>query len=91
MRDKESRKDDLNYSNSAIAYHDEGIAHLILSGQFIGYLPEHYANEWVNKGLLKAILPEQYCYQIPLMLITAKNLSPSPLAQALIEELYQST
>jgi len=85
LRDKESRNDGLNYQNSASAYHDEGIAHLILSGQFIGYLPEHYASYWVDKGLFRAILPERYYYQIPVMLITAKSHSASPLAQATIE------
>ncbi len=90
MRDKETRNDDLNYTNAATAYHDEGIAHLILSGQFIGYLPEHYASDWVSKGLLKPILAEQYSYQIPLMLITSKNNTPSPLALALIEEIKRN-
>ena len=87
MRDKETRNDNLNYNNIATAYHDEGIAHLILSGKFIGYLPEHYANEWVNKGLFKVILPEKYAYQIPVNLITSKNSSTTPLANALIEEI----
>lgn len=87
MRDKEARNDGLNYNNKATAYHDEGIAHLILSGAFVGYLPEHYANDWVNKGLFKAIQPEKYCYQIPVMLITSKNISPSPLASTLINEI----
>ncbi|WP_423840923.1 LysR family transcriptional regulator [Vibrio mytili] len=87
MRDKETRNDALNYQNSATAYHDEGIAHLILSGAFIGYLPEHYASSWVEKGLFKPILPEKYTYQIPVMLITLKNNSASPLAKALIEEI----
>ena len=87
MRDKEVRNDGLNYQNSATAYHDEGIAHLILSGEFIGYLPEHYASYWVDKGLFKSICPEKYSYQIPVMLISSKNNIVSPLANALIEEI----
>ncbi len=90
LRDKESRNDGLNYQNSASAYHDEGIAHLILSGKFIGYLPEHFASHWVEKGLFRAILPERYHYQIPVMLITAKSNSASPLAQATIAAITQS-
>ncbi len=90
LRDKDSRNDGLNYQNSASAYHDEGIAHLILSGQFIGYLPEHYASYWVDKGLFRAILPQKYRYQIPVMLITSKSNSASPLAQATITALQQS-
>ena len=72
---------------SATAYHDEGIAHLILSGEFIGYLPEHYASYWVDKGIFKSILPEKYSYQIPVMLISSKTNIISPLANALIEEI----
>ena len=87
MRDKEVRNDGLNYQNSVVSYHDEGIAHLILSGEFIGYLPEHYANYWVEAKQMKAILPEKYTYQIPVSLITAKNNQPNPLAKALIEQL----
>ena len=89
MRDKEVRNDGLNYTNSATAYHDEGIAQLILSGGFIGYLPEHYASYWVDKGQFKVIRPEKYSYQIPLMLITSKNQLTSPLAQALIDDIKQ--
>lgn len=87
LRDKDSRNDGLNYQNSASAYHDEGIAHLILSGHFIGYLPEHFASSWVDKGLFKAILPERYHYQIPVELISSKAHNSSPLAQASIEVL----
>lgn len=87
LRDKDSRNDGLNYQNSASAYHDEGIAHLILSGHFIGYLPEHFASSWVDKGLFKAILPERYHYQIPVELISSKAHNSSPLAQASIDVL----
>jgi DNA-binding transcriptional LysR family regulator len=90
MRDKEVRNDDLNYKNSATAYHDEGIAHLILSGEFIGYLPEHYASYWVEKGLMKVIKPDTYFYQIPVSMITSKTNQSSPLAMAIIEEIKRS-
>lgn len=90
MRDKEVRNDGLNYQNSATAYHDEGIAHLILSGEFIGYLPEHYASFWVDKGLMKVIEPENYAYQIPVSLIISKNNQANPLLNALVEALICS-
>jgi DNA-binding transcriptional LysR family regulator len=90
VRDRETRNDNLNYQNSATAYHDEGLAHLILSGRFIGYLPEHYASYWVDKGIFRAIKPERYSYTIPVVLITAKNNMASPLANALVEQIKQS-
>lgn len=90
LRDKDSRNDGLNYQHSASAYHDEGIAHLILSGQFIGYLPEHFASAWVEKGLFQAILPSRYHYQIPVELITSKSNNSTPLAKAVIEVMTQA-
>ena len=42
----------------------EGVAHLIISGLFIGYLPEHYAQPWVDENRLRAILPEEMSYDV---------------------------
>ena len=30
---------------------------LVLSGAYIGYLPEHYAQAWADKGDLRVLLP----------------------------------
>lgn len=89
-RDKDTRQDGLNANNSGTAYHDQGIAHLILSGRFIGYLPGHYASLWVDKGILKPIQPEKYNYDIQVMLITAKNTVFTPLTRELIDVLKKT-
>lgn len=89
-RDQEHIQAGINGHNSATAYHDQGIAHLILSGKYIGFLPEHYADLWVTKGLLKAISPAQYSYDIAVMLITAKNAVLTPLTEAVVQALKQA-
>lgn len=38
---------------------------LILSGKYVGYLPEHYALPWVQSQKLRALLPTEYGYQAP--------------------------
>ncbi|MBY6262758.1 LysR family transcriptional regulator [Azospirillum sp. 412522] len=38
----------------------EAQAHLILSGQFIGFLPEHYAAQWVAAERMRAVQPDRY-------------------------------
>ncbi len=43
----------------------EGQLILILSGAFIGFLPEHYAQAWVDKGRLRALAPAAFGYQAP--------------------------
>lgn len=42
---------------------------LILSGQYIGYLPEHFAQYWVEQKRLKVLLPTTFGYCAPFSLI----------------------
>ena len=37
----------------------EAEARLILSGAFLGYLPEHYAQQFVDAGRMRAIQPDR--------------------------------
>ena len=54
---------------------------LILSGGYIGYLPEHYAHPWVEQGRLRALLPATFGYQAPFSLILRRGRSREPLIQ----------
>lgn len=42
--------------------HMESAAMLILSGRYVGYLPIHYAENWVRDGLMRELLPSEYAY-----------------------------
>ncbi|GLQ72842.1 LysR family transcriptional regulator [Vibrio penaeicida] len=59
--------------SSATATDREGIAFLLLTGQYLGYLPNHFAQRWVDDGVMKAILPQQYGYSQPFASITRKE------------------
>lgn len=49
----------MGLKSRAVSSHMEGTLHLLLSGEFIGYLPDHYARIWVDRGELRQIpLPE---------------------------------
>jgi DNA-binding transcriptional LysR family regulator len=54
---------------------------LVLSGAYIGYLPEHYAQPWVEQGRLKVLLPATFGYQAPFSLILRRGRSREPLIQ----------
>jgi LysR family transcriptional regulator, transcriptional activator for bauABCD operon len=41
----------------------EGMVALILSGKFIGHIPHLPASQWVERGRLRPILPEQLSYK----------------------------
>ncbi|MDR9438164.1 MAG: LysR family transcriptional regulator [Halomonas sp.] len=53
--------------------HMESNVLLILSGRYIGYLPEHYAEHWVNAGLMRLLLPDTPSYESHFYLCTSKH------------------
>jgi len=55
---------------------------LLLSGAWMGYLPEHYAAPWVAQNKLHALNPEIFAYQSPFSLIIRKSRLKEPLIQA---------
>lgn len=56
---------------------------LILSGKYIGYLPDHYAQPWLNQQRLRVLLPEQYGYQAPFSLIFRRGRQKEPMIRTL--------
>ncbi|HTQ70311.1 MAG TPA: LysR family transcriptional regulator [Acidocella sp.] len=50
---------------SATVNNMEAAARLILSGDYLGYLPEHYAKPWEQAGDMKKLLPEELTYLAP--------------------------
>ncbi|MDR3434623.1 MAG: LysR family transcriptional regulator [Rouxiella aceris] len=56
---------------------------LILSGKYVGYLPEHYAFPWVQNQRLRALLPTDYGYQAPFSLIFRRGRSKEILVRSM--------
>jgi DNA-binding transcriptional LysR family regulator len=57
---------------------------LVLSGAFIGYLPAHYAQAWVDRGELRALRDEHYAYNSAFYLVTQRGGAESPLIQRFV-------
>lgn len=53
----------IDFQQRATAAHMESIALMILSGKYIGYLPDHYARQWERTDEMRAILPDIYRYE----------------------------
>lgn len=75
---------------AAYAENMEAIAMLILSGGFIGFLPEHYAARWVNSGEMKTVLPDVMHYETGLELILRKTVPQTLAAQYLKTDLLEA-
>ncbi|GAB3629687.1 LysR family transcriptional regulator [Pandoraea terrae] len=65
----------------------EGQLILILSGAYIGFLPEHFAQPWVEQGRLRALIPATYGYQAPFSLALRRGRAKDPLVQKFREML----
>lgn len=60
---------------------------LILSGNYIGYLPDHLARRWEDEGRLLRLFPEHFGYTAEFSLIIKNGRSREPLIQAFRDEI----
>jgi LysR family transcriptional regulator, transcriptional activator for bauABCD operon len=56
----------------------EGLAHLILSGQYLAFMPVHYAQNWVSKDEMRSLLPKAYAYTSQYEIIRRKSAARTP-------------
>jgi DNA-binding transcriptional LysR family regulator len=75
---------------TASASDREGMAFLILTGRFIGYLPDHYAAAWVQQGRLRALKADSRFYDVSLAAVTRKGRRPHLVLESFLEGLAAS-
>lgn len=76
---------------TASASDREGMAFLILTGHYIGYLPDHYAQQWVRQGRLRALKPTTHFYDLGLASVTRKGRRPHLVLESFLDALAQTT
>jgi DNA-binding transcriptional LysR family regulator len=64
----------------------EAQAAFILSGQMIGYLPDHFAQHWVTSGRMRVLLASARI-KSPFVLLSSGGGTPSPLMRLFIHEM----
>jgi len=74
---------------SATASDREGSAFLILSGGFLGFLPNHYAQKWVENGDMCGILKDTLHYSTQICLITQKGKKQNIILRNFLEILEE--
>jgi DNA-binding transcriptional LysR family regulator len=75
---------------SATATDREGIAFLILTGRYIGFLPDHVAERWIRDGRMRAILPTQCHYVTQFSSITRKGARSNLVLETFLKELEKT-
>ena len=66
----------------ATGFDQESIATLILSGRYLGFLPDHYAESFERRGLMQAVAPQQFFYRCQFVSMLRRSPQPSRAAQA---------
>jgi len=56
--------------SSVITTNIEAIAMTIMAGNHIGYLPEHYAENYEKQSLLKKLRPNEFCEEVELSIVS---------------------
>ncbi len=81
----------LGFENiGALVYQIEPQLILILSGEFLGFLPDHYARQWVASGHIRALLPSKISYRCAFDLVTKKASSPSRMVTAFLKSVREA-
>ena len=88
--DKDIDPQPLPCTVSASSPNLEAIAILVLSGHHVGFLPAHYARQWVDSGRLLALEPQRFTRQVDFHLVTAVARPRRMVAAAFIDELVRA-
>ena len=66
----------------ATGFDQEAIATLIVSGKFLGFLPDHYAEAFERRGQMQAVQPALFRYPCQFVSLVRRSPQPSRVAQA---------
>lgn len=73
------------FNFTARAQNIEGLAHLILSGQYLAFLPTHYARNWLPGGEMRSLLPQAYAYESQYEIIRRRSAARTPAEKKFFE------
>lgn len=71
--------------HTATATEREGIAFLVLTGRYVGLLPEHYAARWVSMGRLFPLRADEFSYRINYPAVTRRGRRPNRVLQTFVQ------
>ena len=75
--------------SSATAHQMEGVAYMILTGHYVGYLPVSYAARWVAEKRMRSLLPEVYRLQTKIEIVTRKSMAHSLVSKTFLSVLRE--
>lgn len=67
---------------AAMGSDQEAVALMVLSGQFVGFLPDHYAQQFVDRGRMRALAPDRWRLQSLYSCVWRRAETPLRVAEA---------
>lgn len=80
----------LGMKRDVTVYDQEAIVHLLLSGRYIGYLPDHYARPFAEQELIRSIGTDTFQYRCEFLAITRRSPKPSRPVQLFMDCLIKA-
>ena len=77
----------LGFRRAAKVQNEQALAILVLSGRYLGFLPDHLAQEFVDRGMMKKVLPEETQYRTRFAAVTRKQPAPTRVAKLFLNVL----
>jgi DNA-binding transcriptional LysR family regulator len=68
-------------SAQSTSHQTEGILLLVLTGSFVGFLPDHFAARWEDEGRIRRILPDRLQNVTEIIAITHKAAQANPVVR----------
>ncbi|MES0828443.1 LysR family transcriptional regulator [Ruegeria sp. SCP11] len=79
----------IGFQRAAKVQNEQALAILILSGRYLGFLPDHLAQEFVERRIMRKILPDQIRYRTRFAAATRKQPGISRVAKLFLNVLVQ--
>ncbi len=77
--------------SNAVAVQVEAVTMLILTGNYIGFLPEHYIQRYISEGKIKALKPETIRVITPFHLVVKRGAMLNSVVTLFLDALRAST
>lgn len=74
----------LAMDRDATVYDQEAIVHFLLSGRYLGYLPDHYAKPFVEQGQIRPLRTDTFQYRCNFQAITRHSPKASRVVQTFL-------
>jgi DNA-binding transcriptional LysR family regulator len=91
LKPHEAVSEQISHMNlTAISYFYDSRLALILSGKFIGFLPEYYAHSYVEKSDIVVVAPNDRSYTLGVAVICKKTTQPNKPRELFLKVLHQT-